>query len=229
MKRGLLLPILALLLLSIVMTGCGSKSTNNETGTNTGNASTNNAGTNDVNTEKKSWSKPPEMNIDSSKTYEAEFHTSKGDFTVELYAKDAPITVNNFVFLAKEGFYDGVTFHRIIETFMIQTGDPTGTGAGGPGYNIEDELGSKHSYEPGIVAMANTTQPNTGGSQFFICTGTDSASLNSQPNYSIFGKVKEGMDIVLAIAGTPVEMGSSGEVSSPTEKITIDSISIKEQ
>jgi len=170
------------------------------------------------------------MEIDTSKTYKAHVTTSKGKFTIELFAKDAPITVNNFVFLSKQGFYNGVTFHRIIEDFMIQTGDPTGTGGGGPGYTIKDELGSKHSYEPGTVAMANAgANTNTGGSQFFICTTEKSSEiLNPQPYYSIFGKIVEGMDTVLNIAATPVEM-ASGEMSKPTEKVTINSIEIEEK
>ncbi|MDF2962401.1 MAG: peptidylprolyl isomerase, partial [Paenibacillus sp.] len=115
---------------------------------------------------KKSWSTPPEMKIDVNKTYQATVATSKGTFKIDLFAKDAPKTVNNFVFLAKEGFYKDIIFHRVISTFMVQTGDPTGTGRGGPGYKFEDELKSPHKYEPGIVAMANAG-PNTNGSQFF--------------------------------------------------------------
>ncbi len=162
------------------------------------------------------------MKIDPNKTYKATVTTSKGTFTIELFAKDAPKTVNNFVFLAKEGFYNDVVFHRIIQSFMVQTGDPEGTGRGGPGYKFEDELGSKHQYEPGIVAMANSGK-NTNGSQFFICTGEDSKSLNTRPNYTIFGKVTEGMETVQAIAATPVEQGSE-----PTEKVVIQSVAITE-
>ncbi|NBD23500.1 peptidylprolyl isomerase [Paenibacillus sp. T1] len=178
----------------------------------------------------KQWSEKPKMSIDASKSYSATFSTNKGDFTVELYAKDAPETVNNFVFLSKEKFYDGVKFHRIIQSFMIQSGDPTGTGAGGPGYNIPDELGKGYKYDEGVIAMANTGQPNSGGSQFFICTGADAANLNSMPNYTIFGKVSEGMDVVKAIAATPVaENPDSGEASAPTEDVIIKSISISEK
>lgn len=174
-----------------------------------------------------SWDNPPAMEIDTNKSYTAKFTTTKGEFTVELFAKDAPITVNNFVFLSRQGFYNDVIFHRIIETFMIQTGDPKGTGAGGPGYKFEDEE-TDYKYEPGIVAMANAG-PNTNGSQFFICTGEDSIALNNSPNYTIFGKVTEGMDVVKAIAATPVELGLSGEVSSPTETVQIQGIEIVEQ
>ncbi len=169
------------------------------------------------------------MIIDTNKTYQAEVTTSKGTFTIDLYAKEAPKTVNNFVFLSKEGFYNNVTFHRIIKTFMIQTGDPQGTGRGGPGYKFADELKTTHTYEPGTVAMANSG-PNTNGSQFFICSGADCANLNSMPNYSIFGKVTaDSMATILKIAETPVEMGGESSPSKPKEKVTINTISIKEK
>jgi cyclophilin family peptidyl-prolyl cis-trans isomerase len=178
----------------------------------------------------KQWSKAPEMKIDPSKSYEAEMTTSKGKLTIQLFAKEAPKTVNNFVFLSKEGFYNNIIFHRIMKTFMIQTGDPQGNGSGGPGYSFEDELHSPYKYDTGIVAMANSGA-NTNGSQFFICTGPDAAiSLNAHPDYTIFGKVTEGMDIVQKIADTPVKMDpNSGEDSLPTEKVTINSITIKEK
>lgn len=176
----------------------------------------------------KQWAKAPEMKIDQNKKYTATVTTSKGTFTIELFAKEAPKTVNNFVFLSKEGFYNNVTFHRIMKTFMVQTGDPTGTGGGGPGYRFEDELKTPYKYEPGIVAMANAG-PNTNGSQFFICTGEDSKSLNNNPNYTIFGKITEGMDVVKKIAETPVSKNSRGEMSTPTEKVTIQSVQITEK
>ncbi|UUZ79288.1 peptidylprolyl isomerase [Paenibacillus sp. P26] len=168
------------------------------------------------------------MKIDANKTYQATVTTSKGTFTIDLFAKDAPKTVNNFVFLSKEGFYNNITFHRIMKTFMIQTGDPNGNGTGGPGYQFADELSKAHTYEPGIVAMANAG-PNTNGDQFFICTGEDSKALNKSPNYTIFGKVSQGMDVVQKIADTPVKTDARGEPSSPTEKVTIQSISITEK
>ena len=177
---------------------------------------------------KKQYANPPEMTIDVNKSYQARFKTNKGDFTVELYAKAAPKTVNNFVFLTREGFYDDIVFHRIIKTFMVQTGDPTGTGTGGPGYQFEDELSSQYTYEPGIVAMANAG-PDTNGSQFFICTGEDSKSLAQFPNYTIFGRVTDGMDTVLKIADTRVERSkTTGEESQPSEKVIIESIIISE-
>ncbi|GEN33749.1 peptidylprolyl isomerase [Aneurinibacillus danicus] len=176
----------------------------------------------------KQWDKAPAMQIDPNKTYIAHVETNKGKFSIELFAKDAPKTVNNFVFLSKENFYDGVIFHRIMKNFMIQTGDPLGNGMGGPGYQFEDELPSKHKYEKGIVAMANSG-PNTNGSQFFIGNGEGVEGLNSQPKYTIFGKVIDGMDTIEAISSTPVAQNPLGEFSSPVEKVFIKSIKIEEK
>jgi cyclophilin family peptidyl-prolyl cis-trans isomerase len=137
------------------------------------------------------------MQIDPAKSYQAIFHTSRGDFTVDLFAQQAPITVNNFVFLARDGFYDGTTFHRVIKGFMAQGGDPTGTGTGGPGYQWNDEpsaLALKHDG-PGVLSMANAGR-NTNGSQFFI-TFVPTAHLNGK--HAVFGKVSSGMDIVNSI------------------------------
>nr|WP_209466116.1 peptidylprolyl isomerase [Symbiobacterium terraclitae] len=168
------------------------------------------------------------MQIDPAKRYQAILRTTKGDITIELLAGEAPITVNNFVFLAREGFYDGVKFHRVIKPFMIQTGDPTGTGRGGPGYRFPDELPPKHPYEPGIVAMANAG-PNTNGSQFFICSGPQAAGLNQYPNYTQFGRVVQGMDVVQALASVPVTASFGGERSKPLEDIRIESVTIIEE
>nr|WP_165423914.1 peptidylprolyl isomerase [Ktedonosporobacter rubrisoli] len=137
------------------------------------------------------------MQIDPNKKYKAILHTSKGDITVELFADKAPITVNNFVFLAREKFYDNTTFHRVIKGFMAQGGDPTGTGTGSPGYRFNDEPGAlalKHD-KAGVVAMANAG-PNTNGSQFFITHG---AHPHLNGGYAVFGQVVEGLDNVLAI------------------------------
>jgi cyclophilin family peptidyl-prolyl cis-trans isomerase len=161
---------------------------------------------------------PPAMTIDLSKLYTATIDTSAGSITVELYPAHAPQTVNNFVFLAREGFYDGVIFHRTISGFMIQGGDPTGTGTGGPGYRFRDEFHEKTKYNRGTVAMANAG-PNTNGSQFFICH--DSVGL---PNaYTIFGEVADGMDVVDVIAEAP-----TGAQDRPIEPVTINSITITE-
>jgi len=144
----------------------------------------------------KQWDSPPEMQIDSQKTYRTKIETNRGDIELELYPEYAPKTVNNFVFLAKEGFYDGVPFHRVISDFMIQGGDPTGTGRGGPGYKFEDEFdGNPLSHETGVISMANAG-PNTNGSQFFI---THSPQPHLDGMHTVFGKVVEGHDIVNAI------------------------------
>jgi peptidylprolyl isomerase len=173
------------------------------------------------------YSSAPEMMIDSSKKYLARISTSEGDFSLELFADKAPITVNSFVFLAREGYYDGVTFHRILKTFVLQAGDPKGDGTGGPGYQFADELPPTIPYGPGVVAMANAG-PGTNGSQFFVCTGVDAANLNQYPNYTVFGKVVEGMEIVEKIAAVPVEMSRSGEMSSPVEPVFITKVEIDE-
>jgi len=167
------------------------------------------------------------MQIDKKKKYYATLETSLGSFKIELYASETPLTVNNFVFLSQQGFYNGVIFHRIMKTFMIQTGDPLGTGMGGPGYKFNDELPPKHQYAPGIVAMANSG-PNTNGSQFFVCTGADSQGLNYQPNYTQFGSVVEGMDVVQKIASVPV-VPDAREASKPVTPPVIKSITISNQ
>ena len=144
----------------------------------------------------KQYKSPPDMVIDPKKKYTATFHTDAGDFVVELFADRVPKTVNNFVFLAREGFYDGVTFHRVIRNFMAQGGDPTGTGSGGPGYKFADEFHPSLRHNgPGILSMANAG-PGTNGSQFFITHGPTPHLDNK---HSVFGRVTEGMDKVLAI------------------------------
>ncbi|MFN4241966.1 MAG: peptidylprolyl isomerase [Tepidisphaerales bacterium] len=137
------------------------------------------------------------MTIDPARTYRATIETNKGNIELLLFAKDAPKTVNNFVFLAREGFYDGVTFHRVIKDFMIQTGDPTGTGRGGPGYRFEDEIANNpHKHDgPGVLSMANAG-PNTNGSQFFI---THVATPWLDGRHTVFGRVTAGQDVVNAI------------------------------
>ena len=146
--------------------------------------------------EPKQWSKAPEMSIDPSKKYKATLHTDKGDITVELFADKTPRTVNNFVFLARDGFYDDTTFHRVIANFMAQAGDPTGTGRGGPGYRFADEFHPSLKHDkPGILSMANAG-PNTNGSQFFI-THVPTSWLDNK--HSVFGQVVEGLDVLLSI------------------------------
>ena len=144
----------------------------------------------------KQWLEPPEMQIDESKVYKASIETSKGTIELELYPEHAPKTVNNFVFLAKEGYYDGIKFHRVINDFMVQCGDPTGTGRGGPGYSFEDEIaGNPLKHEKGVLSMANAG-PNTNGSQFFI---THSPQPHLNGNHTVFGKVINGQDVVDSI------------------------------
>ncbi len=135
------------------------------------------------------------LTIDPTKNYNAVVTLPIGEFTIELFAADAPITVDNFVKLSRDGYYDGVTFHRVIPGFMAQGGDPTGTGSGGPGYSIPDEFSSRKHDGPGVLSMANAG-PNTGGSQFFI---TFDATPHLDGLHAVFGKISEGMDVVLSI------------------------------
>jgi cyclophilin family peptidyl-prolyl cis-trans isomerase len=140
-----------------------------------------------------SWPEPPAMAIDPARRYTATIETGKGEVTLELFAANAPKTVNSFVFLARQGYYDGVTFHRVLPGFMAQSGDPTGTGSGGPGYRFEDEIDPAREFDrAGLLAMANAG-PNTNGSQFFI-TYAPTPWLNG--NHTIFGQVVAGMEVV---------------------------------
>ncbi|MCS6887138.1 peptidylprolyl isomerase [Chloroflexus sp.] len=144
----------------------------------------------------KQWSSPPAMQIDPTKTYRVTMETTRGTIELDLYPQHAPMTVNNFVFLTREGFYDGLTFHRVIKDFVIQGGDPTGRGSGGPGYRFRDEvMGNPLTHEAGVISMANAG-PNTNGSQFFI-THTPQPHLNGR--HTVFGRVVAGMDVVYAI------------------------------
>jgi len=162
---------------------------------------------------------PPPMVIDPAKRYTAELTTSKGTLTVALDPVAAPKTVNNFVFLARFHYYDGIVFHRIIPGFMCQGGDPEGTGRGGPGYRFEDELPAPGRYEIGSLAMANAG-PNTNGSQFFIVSGRDGVSL--PPSYSLFGKVVKGLDVLTAIEAVGSRSGA------PSEDVVIQSVTVTE-
>ena len=144
----------------------------------------------------KSYSSPPAMGIDPQKSYSATIQTAGGDIVLQLSADKTPNTVNNFVFLAREGFYDGVIFHRVIENFMVQGGDPTGTGRGGPGYSFADEFHPELRHDgPGVLSMANAG-PNTNGSQFFI---THVATPHLDGKHSVFGRVTGGLDVLMAI------------------------------
>ena len=144
----------------------------------------------------KKYSAPPPLTIDPNKKYSAVFNTSRGEIVCELFAKDAPNTVNNFVFLAQDKFYDGTVFHRVIANFMIQGGDPTASGSGGPGYRFEDEVkNNPHKHKVGSLSMANAG-PNTNGSQFFI---THVVTNWLDGKHTVFGKVLSGQDVVNAI------------------------------
>ena len=164
---------------------------------------------------------PPEMKIDPAKKYVATLDTSMGKIVVVLFAKDAPKTVNNFVFLAREGFYDGTIFHRVIPDFMVQGGDPEGTGRGGPGYRFEDEVGlDKPRHQRGSLSMANAG-PNTNGSQFFI---THKATAWLDGKHTVFGQVIEGQDVVDKMA--TVECGAQNR---PRQDIILKSVTITEE
>ena len=166
----------------------------------------------------KQWSTPPEMQIDPAKTYKAHMETDKGTMVFELFADKTPITVNNFVFLAREGYYDNVIFHRVIADFMVHGGDPTSTGRGGPGYKFQDEFvpSLKHDKQ-GVLSMANAG-PLTNGSQFFITHGP-TPHLNGK--HTVFGQVVEGLDVLMSIPPR-----DPGNVSAPAVKIL--SVTIEE-
>jgi cyclophilin family peptidyl-prolyl cis-trans isomerase len=169
---------------------------------------------------KRTYDRPPAMGIDPARSYTATIETSMGTIVADLYPSEAPKTVNNFVFLAREGFYDGLTFHRVIPEFVIQGGCPAGTGAGDPGYSFEDELDNSLGYREGSLAMANAG-PNTNGSQFFVVSGPRGAALPKK--YSIFGRVREGMDVVTAIAAVPTDARDM-----PREPVRMQRVSVTE-
>ncbi len=211
MRRLIITAAVAALVAAPVLAGCGSS--DSAAGTDPA-ATATAAGA-------KSWSSPPEMAIDVNATYTAALTTSEGEIQIALDAKQAPATVNNFVFLARQGFYDGVTFHRVIPGFVIQGGDPQGTGAGGPGYQFADELPKSGAYTIGSVAMANSG-PNTNGSQFFIIVGDQGVALPAA--YSLFGQVTKGQDVADRIS----TMAAPG-TEAPDPVVTITTITITEK
>ena len=176
----------------------------------------------DVLSNNKVYESMPEMNIDISKKYTAVIKTSMGDMSVEFFTEDAPMTVNNFINLSRDGYYDNVIFHRVISGFMIQGGDPSGTGHGEmgkyPGYKFEDELNNQRSYDKGILAMANAG-PDTNGSQFFIMH----VDYPLPYQYTIFGFVNDGLDIIDKIASV-----ETGDGDKPVNDVVIETVEIKE-
>ncbi len=170
--------------------------------------------------QQRKFDQEPPMVIDTGKRYTATMVTSHGTMVIALDPLTAPKTVNSFVFLARYHYYDGVIFHRIIPGFVLQGGDPTGTGTGGPGYKFEDELPAPGRYQIGSLAMANAG-PNTNGSQFFVISGRDGVAL--PPQYALFGAVVSGGDVVAAIDALGTRSGK------PTETVTIESVTIAEE
>lgn len=178
---------------------------------------------------KTSFEKAPGTCIDPAKSYTAVVATTKGSFTVALDVKKAPKTVNNFVFLARQKYFDGITFHRVVPDFVIQGGDPEGTGRGGPGYTFADELPEPGDYKEGSLAMANSG-PNTNGSQFFVVTSAKGAqtlvqAAGGEAKYSLFGQVTAGMEVVKAIEALGDAASPDGK---PRETVTIQAVTITE-
>ena len=215
------------ILVLIILVSCGGSDSLSETSDTTILESTTTLGE----VMEKTYTDQHDMTIDESKNYTALIKTTLGDMKVEFFTKDAPITVNNFVTLAKDGYYDGVIFHRVISEFMIQGGDPSGTGHGDygkyPGYEFEDELNNQIPYSKGILAMANRG-PNTNGSQFFIMH-VDYQNLSVDDafylpySYTIFGKVIDGLDVIDTIASVKTGAGDK-----PVEDVVIESVEISE-
>jgi cyclophilin family peptidyl-prolyl cis-trans isomerase len=162
------------------------------------------------------YASPPDLSIDLDAAYSATLHTSHGDISVEFFPAEAPLAVNNWLFLAREGFYDGVLFHRVIPGFMIQGGDPTGTGRGGPGYSFRDELDGDGRYTRGTMAMANAG-PNTNGSQFFIMH----QDYRLPHSYTIFGRVTSGIDVVDTIAALSTDRSDRPSEEARIERVTL--------
>ncbi len=183
----------------------------------------NNTNEGELMSDNKIYQSMPEMNIDTNMNYEGVITTTMGTMTVEFFTSDAPVTVNNFINLAKDGYYNDIIFHRVISGFMIQGGDPSGTGHGDmgkyPGYKFEDELDNQRPYEKGILAMANAG-PNTNGSQFFIMH----VDYPLPYQYTIFGKVTDGLDVIDKIASV-----ETGEGDRPVNDVVIESVEIKEK
>ncbi|MEK7653508.1 MAG: peptidylprolyl isomerase [Patescibacteria group bacterium] len=213
MKNKLILA--SIFSIAVLLSGCGTQTDNN-------NNAAQNTNTQPENTNQ-TQSTMPENIIDQTKTYTAVLHTEQGDIEIALDAKGTPITANNFVWLAKKSFYNNTVFHRVVNGFMIQGGDPTGTGMGGTGYKFNDEPFTGE-YTRGTVAMANSG-PNTNGSQFFIMQ----KDMALEKNYVIFGHVTKGMEVVDKIATAPTTLGSDGAMSKPVTPVKINSVDIIEK
>jgi cyclophilin family peptidyl-prolyl cis-trans isomerase len=227
--------VTALAVVGLVAAGCGGSDGSTDASTESTSASTSpstvgGAAASDVDcppadgtgTQTRQFDAPPPDCLDPDVTYEAIVTTNKGEFTIALDPDSAPVAANNFVFLARNGYYDDTPCHRIIPGFVVQCGDPTGTGTGGPGYTIVDEPPEPGQYQIGSIAMAKTVQPDSAGSQFFIITGSDGAAL--PPEYALFGQVTEGFESTveaMAAAGTPGD-------GVPSEPIEIQSVRIVE-
>jgi cyclophilin family peptidyl-prolyl cis-trans isomerase len=174
----------------------------------------------------------PAQVLEDGATYTATFETSCGDIVIELLADSAPETVNSFVFLAQEGYFDGTRIHRLDTSLdVIQGGDPVGTGTSGPGYTISDELQGDESYGPGVFAMANSGSPDSGGSQFFLITGNNGRRLDANPAYTIFGTVIEGLDVAREIQALPIqdpEASAAGDISGqqPAQAVYLEKVRI---
>jgi len=172
-----------------------------------------------------SQSTPPPMTVSASKTYTATIETSCGTMVASLDVKDSPNTVNEFVYLANKGFYNGLTFHRIVKDFAIQGGDPTGTGSGGPGFEVTDTVPSGFRYTKGVLAMANAGTAGGAAGQFFIVPA-DSAASNFQPLYAVLGKVTSGLDAIDKLNAVKTVANSQGEMSQPAQPVYIDKITV---
>jgi cyclophilin family peptidyl-prolyl cis-trans isomerase len=240
MTRAWFARLLVLMIVALPLVGCGSKSSETNSANATQTAAAQRTGDQDVasgcwsaadriqsggeggngSVAYQQWKQAPAMKVDASKTYKATLLTNKGTIEVEFFPKDAPLAVNNFVCLAEAGYYDNTPFHRIVSNFVIQGGDPTGTGSGGPGYKFADEKVTR-AYTKGTLAMANAG-PNTNGSQFFICLG----NVGLPPSYTIFGQVTAGMNVVDLIGQTQTKVGPTGEKSTPMEPITLEKATI---
>ncbi|MCW2926522.1 MAG: peptidylprolyl isomerase [Thermoleophilia bacterium] len=216
--------ILVLFAVALLVVGCGGGDTKKSSGSDDDSGSEATSVDDGVASRDGKYDAPPTLKLDPKRPYVVTLETTEGSFDIKVDPKRAPIAAANFVFLVQEGYYDGIGFHRVIKNFMVQGGDPTGTGMGGPGYTLKDDP-ITGTYARGTVAMANAG-PNTGGSQFFIVQGPDGEQLPKQ--YVAFGTVDAaGMKVVDAIANVEVEMANDPVPSAPVEPVTITKATLK--